>query len=139
MHTPTRESAAPTPPALEELQEALPQYEMLALIGRGGMGAVYRARQRSLNREVAIKVLRAEALDEFRLPDRFRTEAHAMARLNHPAIVHVHDFGETAGGILYIVMEFVQGTDLHRVLDERSPLSSREAVAITIEVCAALE
>lgn len=139
MHTPTRESAAPTPPALEELQEALPQYEILALIGSGGMGAVYRARQRSLNREVAIKVLRPGALDEFRLPDRFRTEAHAMARLNHPAIVHVHDFGETADGILFIVMECVHGTDLHRVLDERSPLAPREAVAIAIEVCAALE
>lgn len=96
--------------ALSELQQALPQYDFLAPIGQGGMGAVYRARQRSLNREVAVKVLRADTLDEFRLPERFRAEAQAMARLNHPALVHVHDFGETPQGLLYIVMEFVHST-----------------------------
>jgi serine/threonine protein kinase len=104
------------PPSPEELSAALPAYEVTALLGRGGMGAVYRAVQRSLKREVAIKVLAPAADDELKFAERFRHEAETLARLNHPGIVHIHDFGETADGLLYLVMEYVDGTDVHRLI-----------------------
>ena len=100
------------PPTLEELGAALPQYEFVALIGAGGMGAVYKARQPQLNRFVAIKILPPMPGDEMGFAERFRREAQSLAQLSHPHIVAVHDFGETAGGLLYFVMEYVEGADL---------------------------
>src|SRR5688500_7426330 len=88
-----------TVPDTGALQEMLPGYEILGLIGRGGMGAVYRARQRSLDRIVAIKVLPAELADvDGTFAERFKNEARLMARVSHPAIVAVHDHGETSAG-----------------------------------------
>ena len=81
------------PPAPEELQRLLPQYEILELIGRGGMGAVYRGRQARLEREVAVKLMPRQEVDEFHYADRFEREAKAMAGMDHPAIVSVYDFG----------------------------------------------
>lgn len=98
-------------PSLEILAAQLPAYEFEAFIAQGGMGAVYKARQRSLDRDVAIKILPRElgADPEFR--QSFETEAKAMARLNHPNLIGVYDYGDV-DGMPYIVMEFVNGKSL---------------------------
>jgi serine/threonine protein kinase len=87
----------------------LPQYEITKILGVGGMGAVYKGRQAKLNRGVAIKLLSAAAAadeDNLNFVARFEQEAQAMANLDHPGIVSVHDFGETSEGQLYLVMEY---------------------------------
>jgi serine/threonine protein kinase/formylglycine-generating enzyme required for sulfatase activity len=128
------------PPTPEELQVLLPQYEITALIGRGGMGAVYRGNQASLDRPVAIKILPPglEQVDAT-YGERFRNEALAMGRLNHPGLVGVFDFGRTSNGMLYIVMEFVDGTDVAQMMAKQGRLSSEHAMAITAHVCDALK
>lgn len=133
------DAASWTTPSVEELQSMLPKYEITALIGRGGMGAVYRGRQRSLDRAVAVKIL-PPGLDliDPTYKERFRREALAMGRLNHPGIVAVYDFGRTSHGMWFIAMELVDGTDLARVLEEKGRLSSMEAMSITANVCDAL-
>ncbi|NLT70065.1 MAG: protein kinase, partial [Verrucomicrobiaceae bacterium] len=107
------------PPSPEALQALLPQYEISGIIGRGGMGAVYEGRQAKLNRRVAIKLLPetfTTGPDELNFAKRFEQEAQAMAGLDHPAILSVFDFGETAEGQLYFVMEFIDGMDIHQYL-----------------------
>ena len=127
------------PPTPEELAPELPQYEILGLLGRGGMGAVYRARQRSLKREVAIKVLPPTIEDGgMQFAERFKAEAEAMARLNHPGVVAVYDAGETPGGLLYIVMEFVEGTDVSQMIRSSGKLPPDYAYSIAAHVCDAL-
>src|SRR5581483_259617 len=103
-------SAGPnfTPPAAEELATHFPQLEILELLGRGGMGAVYKARQRELDRLVALKILPAAPERDPAFAERFAREARALARLSHPNIVAVYDFGQ-AGGYFYFVMEYVDG------------------------------
>ena len=127
------------PPEVEELQALLAGYEIIELIGRGGMGAVYKARQPSLDRVVAIKVLPV-LQDELGVGfvERFRSEARLMARMNHPGIVHVYDFGELEGGMCFFVMEFVDGTDVARMMKSSGRLPPVLAARITEEVCAAL-
>ena len=127
------------PPKSEELQKLLPQYEITALLGRGGMGAVYKGTQKSLDRPVAIKIL-SNQLEEAdaSFAERFKNEARAMAKLSHPGIVAVHDFGETMGGLLYIVMEFIEGTDVQQMVAQQGRLHSAHAMAITAHVCDAL-
>src|SRR5687767_10686185 len=85
-------------------------------IGRGGMGAVYRARDVRLDRDVALKIVRADLLHEPESRRRFRREAQLLARLQHPSIVWVLDFGTFPDGAAYLVMEFVRGEDLRSVL-----------------------
>lgn len=127
------------PPSLEHLQDMLAHYEVLGFLGRGGMGAVYKARQRSLNRSVAIKILPAHARHSaIDFAERFKLEARAMARLNHPGIVAVHDFGENADGQLFIVMEFADGGDLGAKLEAEGCLTEGEALRIALQVCDAL-
>ncbi len=117
----------------------LPQYEVIEILGRGGMGAVYKARQKSLRRLVAIKILPRSALDdELHFVERFKNEAFTMAQLDHPAIVGVHDFGETAEGLLYFVMEFVDGTDVARMIQSSGRLPQDLVLKITLAVCEAL-
>ena len=127
------------PPELESLQEMLSGYEILSLLGRGGMGAVYKARQKSLDRLVAIKILPQDVGDsDLQFVERFKNEARTMAKMNHPGIVSVYDFGETSAGQLYIVMEFVEGTDVARMISSQGRLSSEYVLAITAHVCDAL-
>ncbi len=126
-------------PSVEELQAKLPQYEVLEILGCGGMGAVYKARQKSLKRLVAIKILPlGMADDEFQFVERFQNEAQTMAQMNHPAIVNVYDFGETADGLLYYVMEFVDGTDVQKMIQASGRLRSEHALSITAHVCDAI-
>lgn len=134
-------SALWTPPSPEHLQRLLPQYEIISMLGRGGMGAVYKGRQISLDRLVAIKILPPEALeggDNVDYADRFKNEARSMAKMNHPAIVGVYDFGETSEGQLYIVMEFVDATDVAQMIKSQGRLPPEHALAITAHVCDAL-
>ena len=115
---PGGEQAPHSPPLTpEELAEKFPQYEILECLGRGGMGVVYKARQKSLDRMVAIKILPPERVGEEKFFDRFATEAATLAKLSHPNIVTVHDFGETSG-LFYIVMEYVDGVNLRDLLRE---------------------
>lgn len=113
--TPT-EFVAPT---LEELEPLFPAYELEAFIAQGGMGAVYKARQKSLDRSVAIKILPREFGDDPQFRASFEAEAKAMARLNHPNLISVYDFGNMEG-MLYIIMEFVQGKALYYSSHERA-------------------
>ena len=80
------------------------------------MGAVYKARQRQLDRLVALKILPPEVGQTEAFAERFTREARSLAKLNHPGIVSVFDFGRTEDGLYYFVMEFVDGTDLRRVI-----------------------
>jgi serine/threonine protein kinase/formylglycine-generating enzyme required for sulfatase activity len=127
------------PPEPEDLAPELPQYEILGLLGRGGMGAVYRARQRSLNREVAIKVLPPTIEDaDMHYAERFIAEAQSKGRLEHPNIIAVYDAGQTPGGLLYFVMQYVQGTDVSQMIRLAGKLPPEHAYAITAQVCEAL-
>ncbi|HWB05906.1 MAG TPA: serine/threonine-protein kinase [Verrucomicrobiales bacterium] len=121
----------------EELTPHFPQLEILECLGRGGMGVVYKARQKSLNRLVALKLLAPERASDPGFADRFAKEAQALAALSHPNIVSVHDFG-MAGGFFYLLMEFVDGVNLRQLLQSRR-LTPQEALSIVPPVCDALQ
>lgn len=131
---PTHESAALSP---EELGARFPQFEILEYLGRGGMGAVYKARQKSLNRLVAIKILAPERERDAQFAERFAREAELLARLNHPHIVTIHDFGN-AEGWFYLVMEFVDGVNLRDLLRD-GKMEPERALAIIPPICEALQ
>ncbi|HSU54699.1 MAG TPA: serine/threonine-protein kinase [Candidatus Dormibacteraeota bacterium] len=126
-----------TAPSVEELGKGFPQLEVIDLLGQGGMGAVYKARQRGLNRVVALKILPPQVSKDRSFSERFTREAQALARLNHPNIVTVHDFGE-ANGLFYFVMEFIDGLNLRQMLRTQK-LAPKEALAIVPQICAALQ
>src|SRR5581483_6789096 len=94
------------PPLVSEIAPHFPQLEILECLGRGGMGVVYKARQPKLNRLAALKILAREKEKDQQFSERFLREAQALARLNHPNIVTVYDYGET-DGLCYLLMEFV--------------------------------
>jgi serine/threonine protein kinase/outer membrane protein OmpA-like peptidoglycan-associated protein len=108
------------PPLPEEMASLLPAFEILRILGRGGMGAVYLGRDRKLDRLVAIKLLPPELSMEAAYVDRFMREAKALAKLDHQNIVHIYAFDQTPAGHLYFVMEYVDGMDLHRLM-HRAP------------------
>ena len=101
-----------TAPSVDELTPLFPAYEIIDFIAQGGMGAVYRARQKSLDRLVAIKILPREFGADEQFREAFEAEAKAMARLNHPNLIAVYDFGDV-DGMLFIIMEFVEGKALY--------------------------
>jgi beta-lactam-binding protein with PASTA domain/predicted Ser/Thr protein kinase len=119
------------------------RYELGELIGYGGMAEVHRGRDTRLNREVAIKVLRADLARDPSFLNRFRREAHSAAGLNHPSIVSVYDTGEDAAPDgtpqPFIVMEFVQGRTLRDIIKSEGRLPARRAMEIVADVCAALD
>jgi serine/threonine-protein kinase len=115
----------------------LPGYEVIGRIGQGGMAAVYKARQVSLDRIVAVKVLTRSMLPDTQALERFKQEAKAAARINHPGIVQVHDYGEREGGA-YIVMEYIEGHSLGELLENRGRMPAVEALAIAENVAEAL-
>ena len=134
---PTSYAVGFTPPEASDLARHFPQLEILELLGYGGMGAVYKARQVRLDRLVALKVLPPEAGRDPSFAERFTREARALARLNHPHIVGVHDFGEHEG-LFYFIMEYVDGANLRRLLAD-GPLSPALALQIVPQVCDALQ
>jgi tRNA A-37 threonylcarbamoyl transferase component Bud32 len=121
----------------EEIAGLFPQLEILECLGRGGMGVVYKARQPKLNRLVALKVLARERQQDARFTERFAREAQALARLNHPNIVTVYDFGE-AGNHCYLLMEYVDGLGLRQLI-QSGKLKPAEALAIVPRICEALQ
>ena len=125
------------PPAPEELAEHFPQLEILQLIGHGGMGAVYKARQRELDRLVALKILPPEVGSDPAFAERFSREARALARLNHANIVGVYDSGK-AGEFYFLTMELIDGVNLRQAMQAGS-ISPEEAVAIVPQICDALQ
>jgi serine/threonine protein kinase len=132
-----QERAGFTPPDIAELAQKFPQLEIIELIGRGGMGAVYKARQKELDRIVALKILPPGIGDDAAFAERFAREAKALARLNHPGIVTIHDFGR-ADGLYFFVMEYVDGVNLRQLL-AGGRVSPREALAIVPQICDALQ
>ena len=125
------------PPPIETVRQLFPQLEILELIGKGGMGAVYKARQPGLDRLVALKILPPRSGSDPGFAERFTREARALARLNHPHIVAVYDFGQ-AGDLNYFLMEYVDGLNLRQV-EQAAKLSPREALRIIPQICEALQ
>jgi predicted Ser/Thr protein kinase len=139
------------PPTPAELAAHFPELEILELVGRGGMGVVYKARQKRLDRLVALKILSPKVAGDPAFAERFAREARAMAMLSHSHIVAVYDFGQTSasrallqrgtegeGPLYYFLMEFVDGLNLRQLLDS-GKLAPREALAIVPQICEALQ
>jgi eukaryotic-like serine/threonine-protein kinase len=133
-----------TAPAEDRAATPLPapdsfgDYEIFEELGRGGMGVVYRARQKSLNRQVAIKMMRDARLASETDRARFRAEAGAAAKLKHPNIVTVHEVGEHDGQP-YFAMEFVDGLPLSRQIAEHGPMQPREAARLVADIARAVQ
>jgi serine/threonine protein kinase/LysM repeat protein len=149
------------PPLVAELAAKFPQLEILELIGKGGMGAVYKARQKELDRIVALKILPPGIGDDPAFAGRFAREAKALAKLNHPGIVTLYEFGRAGSPLpaeaaieterrarsdapyqnaplYYFLMEFVDGVNLRQLL-HAGRVSPREALAIVPQICDALQ
>lgn len=147
------------PPTVAELTPLFPQLEILELIGKGGMGAVYKARQRQLDRIVALKILPPGIGNDPAFAERFTREARALAKLNHPGIVTLFEFGQVTtpaltpslshpmgegvrrpgeGCLYFFLMEFVNGVNLRQLL-QAGRVSPREALAIVPQICDALQ
>ena len=125
------------PLAVEEVARLFPQLEILQLIGKGGMGAIYKARQPALDRLVALKILPSQRAAGASFAERFNREARALARLSHPNIVAVHEFGRVEG-LHFFLMEYVDGVNL-RQLQQADRLSARQALEIVPQICDALQ
>jgi eukaryotic-like serine/threonine-protein kinase len=121
-------------PAPAQLEPGTPlaQYEILAMLGAGGMGQVYRARDRRLDREVAIKVLSAHLASDAEMAARFEREARAVAALSHPNILAIHEFGQ-ARGLSFAVMELLEGESLRGHLTQ-APLPWRRALDLCLAI-----
>src|ERR1700744_2581425 len=114
------------------------RYEVMSLLGEGGMGAVYKARDVELSRMVALKVIRPDLARNRAILDRFKQELILATQVTHRNVVRIYDLGE-ADGIKFITMEYVEGEDLAAILHKRGKLPPREAVALIEQVCRALE
>ncbi len=149
------------PPTVAELAPLFPQLQILELIGKGGMGAVYKARQKQLDRLVALKILPPGIGSDAAFAERFTREAKSLARLNHPGIVTLYEFGSSrreeaqtesgsektsqslvtsaaTGNVYFFLMEFVDGVNLRQLL-HAGRISAREALAIVPQICDALQ
>jgi hypothetical protein len=114
------------------------RFTVTAKIGEGGMGAVYRARQKGMDRDVAVKVLLGDLAGNETVVKRFHLEALAVSKLRHPNTIQIFDFGESDDGLLYIAMEFLEGKSLHQVLQEDRVLSARRAIKIAQQMAKSL-
>jgi serine/threonine protein kinase len=130
------QSAAAKMPTLEQVAAAFPELEVLEVIGQGGMGVVFKARQPRLDRFVALKILPPALAAQPGFAERFTREARALARLAHPHIVAVYDFGERAG-FYHLVMEYVNGVNLRHAM--HAGMTPEQALALVPRVCEALQ
>ena len=121
----------------EEVARLFPDLEILEPLGVGGMGVVWRARQKRLDREVALKLLRPELAEQPGFAQRFQREARALAKLSHANVVVVHDFGEVRGRF-YLLMEYVQGVGLRDLIRD-GRLTPARVLEIVPEICAGLQ
>jgi serine/threonine protein kinase len=124
-------------PSIEDLKEAFPQWEILRLVGRGGMGSIYHARQTSLDRDIAIKIIDRRFSNEPEFLDRFEREARALAKLSHPNVVAVYDFGRSENGLVYLTMEYVHGLNLREAMASMS-IEPSETLEILKRLCSAI-
>lgn len=124
-------------PPIATIAEMFPALQVIELLGAGGMGAVYKAKQEGLDRIVALKVLPSELARESRFSLRFAREARTLAKLNHPSIVSVHEFGNVAD-TFYFLMEYVEGPTLREVVSAGT-LAPAEALVIVPHLCDALQ
>jgi tRNA A-37 threonylcarbamoyl transferase component Bud32 len=157
VESPLRGSSPPTspdsarfvPPEPASLAAHFPQLEIIELLGHGGMGAVYKARQKNLDRLVALKIIRPEAADTPAFAERFNREARMLARLNHPHIVSIYDFGEVSvsdpGGsprpprsLYFFLMEYVDGSSLRQQM-RSGELTPQQALKVVPQICDALQ
>ena len=115
------------------------KYRLDTLIGFGGMGEVYRATRLLIGDQVAIKILHSAHVSDPQAGERFRREAQAAARLKHPNAVSIHDFGVTSDGLVYLVMELVEGQNLRHLIKQQGPLPSATVSEITNQICSALQ
>lgn len=122
--------------AREEVAAAFPELEIMEMIGQGGMGVVFRARQPRLDRVVALKILPPQLAVQPGFAERFTREARALARLNHPHIVTVYDFGES-GGFYYLLMEYVDGVNLRQAM--QAGVKPEQAMLLVPRICEALQ
>ncbi len=122
---------------LEAIQKRFPQLEIIQLIGRGGMGLVYKARQAKLDRLVALKIMAPDLANQPAFAERFLREAQALARLSHPNVVAVHDFGER-NGMYFLLMEYIDGHHLRDLLEQRK-LEPSDALRLVPDICAGLQ
>jgi len=135
---PPQRPSGPSPPDELRSGDRLGEFVIEAVAGRGAMGIVYRARQESLGRIVALKVIAGPVARDPAFQARFTREARAAARLNHPHIVSVHGAGE-ADGAAWIAMQWVDGEDLSEHLTEHGALAPTDAVRIVMQVADALD
>lgn len=115
------------------------KYRLDARIGFGGMGDVYRALRLLIGDQVAIKILHAAHVSDPKAGERFRREAQAAARLKHPNAVSIYDFGVTSDGLVYLVMELVEGQSLRQIIKQQGPLAPATVGEITNQICSALQ
>lgn len=125
------------PPTPDELSPRFPQLEIVELLGQGGMGAVYKVRQKDLNRWAALKILSDEIASDPNFAERFQREARAMAQLGHQHIVIVYEFGQR-DGLYFLLMEYVDGVTL-RQASSAGQLSTTQALGIVTQICEALQ
>lgn len=135
------------PPTTKSLNALFPQIEILELLGHGGMGAVYKARQTKLDRLVALKIVRPDTARDSSFTERFNREARALAKLSHPNIVGVYDFGDVdyakatdqkVTRLHYFLMEFVDGLNLRQII-KAGETKAPQALAIVVQICDALQ
>jgi predicted Ser/Thr protein kinase len=124
-------------PSIDEITKYFPQLEIIELLGSGGMGIVYKARQPQLDRLIALKLLPVEAGRNPAFAERFSREARALAKLNHPGIVAIYDFGQ-AGPYYFFAMQYVDGCTLQQLIRAKK-ITPREALGIVTQICEALQ
>ncbi len=115
------------------------RFEIISKIGAGGMGVVYRARQRGMDRNVAIKILTKQGSQNETAVRRFQREALAVSKLEHPNTVRIYDFGEMPDGTPYIAMEFLTGAPLERILHHERQLPVRRTLRVILQICRSLD
>jgi eukaryotic-like serine/threonine-protein kinase len=125
-------------PMLEPGAVLAQRYEILEILGEGGMGAVYKAMDRELSRPVALKVIRPDLAGNQAILDRFKQELLLAREVTHKNVIRIYDLGE-AEGMKFITMEYVEGKDLRTLIHEQTKLPPEEAVEIMQQVCRALE
>ena len=128
------EPSDPNNPIQKELSGRIGKYEIKGPLGKGAMGQVYLARDTTLERDVALKVMVAQIADDPELKARFEREAKAVARMTHPNVVNVFDLGSHTDGSPYIAMELLKGQDLHKRVRQTPPLTLEEKVGIIGQV-----
>src|SRR5215470_7655064 len=136
----TTRSPAPAVPAGEFAPGTVlgHRYEILALLGQGGMGAVYKARDTELDRLVALKIIRPELTTNPEILKRFKQELILARQVTHRNVIRIFDLGQ-ADGFKFITMEYLEGRDLRSVIKEKGKLAPEEAGKIVLQICRALE